>query len=120
MKIDNKRLFLGDLHQEDKNYAILKCKDVPLVLFGFKYVPIWHIKNIFSYLGLRSHVRQNGTMITNPDHRFLDVHPTLSNNFHESVTNLRPLFEEEGKTSLRKLHEIEDSKRKEFEFDYEI
>lgn len=120
MRINNKRLFKGDVYHEFENYGILKCKDVILVLFNHKFVPIWYIENVFQYINLKSHIGPDGKFIKSPTNIFLNTEPTYANSGFINVRNLRPFTQKKGKTSLNKLQQEEHKTRQELGIEYEL
>ncbi len=111
MKIDNKRLYKGDIYHEYEDCSILKYKEVILVMFDHKYVPIWYIGNTFQYIGLQSYTKRNPNFTRCPGEKFLETDPKYSDNGFVSVKNLQPLIKEEGKTSLKELKKLETETR---------
>ena len=121
MKIDNKLIFVGDIccacavekkemftgfgdsfgtftHREE----VVVKEDVILIKVNHLYVPLEHIKNIYQYWDIMSHKSKGG--VSCPDDRF---YPTSWSPLwkHKYVQNLRPLFEKDGKTSLKELRQ---------------
>ena len=126
MKINNSRIFKVDIRRA-YNYRLNNAlefddvcignteydtmdtgKDIICVKFAHAYVLVTDIKNIFDYLDIKSHVIGSNKLEC-PDDRFLFTKPSVSgNNRTEFVVNIRPLFYNEGKTSLKELHKLQE------------
>ena len=119
MKLDNKRLFTADIY-EITDYKLekylemsdcvaggvafkdkLKQKNVVVVRFKDRYVPIGHMTNLYEYVRV---------LVNEDDYSRRDVylsdHVPVSNNNHIGdlfLKNIKPLFSVPGRTSLKEL-----------------
>ena len=116
MKIDNKRLFIADIYSV-QDYNLIKHletsdtvfgsveyneqlenKNVVVVKFKRKYVPIWHVQNALDYVKVLS---KQGNFTRN-----LFLADSLRDCHHDGdifLKNVKPLFSVPGRTSLKEL-----------------
>lgn len=116
MKIDNKRLFTADIYSV-QNYSLIKHletsdtvfgsvnfneqqenKNVVVIKFKKKYVPIWHVQNVLDYvrvLSKQGEITRNLFLIESPRNCHHDGDLFLK--------NVKPLFSVPGRTSLKEL-----------------
>ena len=116
MKIDNKRLFTADIysvqdynlikHLETSDTVVggidftekLENKNVVMIKFKKKYVPIWYVQNVIDYVNVLS---KEGILTRN-----LFLIESTRNCHHDGdlfLKNVKPLFSVPGRTSLKEL-----------------
>lgn len=116
MKFKDSRIFSGDIYKvvEPKTNlntgdgveissfqkGYLKSKNTVLLKMNEKYVPIYYVHNIFTYISLAIKSKQGKF-----DGRFLDVLP--NSNTEKCVDNIKPLFDHSTTVSLKVLQEIQ-------------
>lgn len=116
MKFKDSRIFSGDIYKvvEPKTNlntgdgveissfqkGYLKSKNTVLLKMNEKYVPIYYVHNIFTYISLAIKSKQGKF-----DGRFLDV--LLNSNTEKCVDNIKPLFDHPTTVSLKVLQEIQ-------------
>lgn len=117
MKIDNKRLFTADIYEITGYKAVkrlemddvafgdidfkekLKNKNVVVVRFKGRYVPIWHLRNIYEYVGVL--VNEDDP---NAKNVYLSDYVSACSHVGELfVKDVKPLFSVPGRTSLKEL-----------------
>jgi len=104
MRIDHSRVYTADLYSL-KNYReeTLEAKNVVMIKFGEKYVPIWEIKNSISYLMLASQHKEKVYDLN----KFLSVQPPYEDKTGKFVKNPKHLFSHSGTISLAELNGIQ-------------
>lgn len=103
MKIDHSRTFTADLYSV-KNYReeTLKAKNVVMVKFGDKYVPIWDTATAAEYMKLTYSIKGN---VYNA--KFLTEKLPCEEKEGKIIKNIKPLFIHAGHISLAELMGIQ-------------
>lgn len=116
MKINNERVYVADIcrAEKSKNFIVgekesaLGClsfeervceKNVICIRVGRSYVPIIHVDGLFSYLDIISH-KEDENCIIESDARFMNYLPNVNGYY---IKNVKPAFDNKGKTSLETL-----------------